>query len=75
MAIQIRRGTDANWEANNSNIVEGEPAITTDSERFFVGTGEGTFAEFANINDLDNYVLTSSIGNVANLSYTVISTF
>ncbi len=75
MAIQIRRGTDANWEANNSNIVEGEPAITTDSGRFFVGTGFGTYAEFANVNDLDDYVLESSIGNVAKLTYTVVSTF
>lgn len=49
MAIQIRRGTNANWDANNSNIVEGEPAITVDSERFFVGTSAGEYAEFANI--------------------------
>ena len=66
MAIQIRRGTDANWEANKSNIVQGEPAITTDSERFFVGTGDGTYAEFLNVDDLTN---------VAKLTYTVISTF
>ena len=49
MAIQIRRGTNANWESNYSNIVSGEPAITTDSERFLVGTSAGTFAEFANV--------------------------
>lgn len=66
MAIQIRRGTDAQWEANKSNIVQGEPAITTDSERFFVGTGDGTYAEFLNVDDLTN---------VAKLTYTVISTF
>ena len=52
MAIQIRRGTNANWEANYSNIVSGEPAITTDSERFLVGTSSGVFAEFSNINML-----------------------
>ena len=52
MAIQIRRGTDANWESNYSNIVSGEPAITTDSERFLVGTSAGEFAEFSNINML-----------------------
>lgn len=66
MAIQIRRGTNANWEANKSNIVQGEPAITVDTERFFVGTGDGTYAEFVNVND---------IGNVATLTYTVVSTF
>ena len=49
MAIQIRRGADAQWEANKSNIVVGEPAITTDSERFLVGTSAGAFAEFANV--------------------------
>lgn len=49
MAIQIRRGTNANWESNYSNIVEGEPAITMDSKRFFVGTSSGGFAEFANV--------------------------
>lgn len=52
MAIQIRRGTNANWESNYSNIVSGEPAITTDSERFIVGTSSGAFAEFSNINML-----------------------
>lgn len=46
MAIQIRRGTDAQWEANKGNIVAGEPAITTDTERFFIGIGSGTYAEF-----------------------------
>lgn len=45
MAIQIRRGTDAEWESNNSNIVAGEPAVTLDSGRFFVGTGSGEFVE------------------------------
>ena len=49
MAIQIRRGTNAQWESNNGNIVSGEPAITTDTKRFFVGTGTGTFAEFPTI--------------------------
>lgn len=49
MAIQIRRGTNANWESNYSNIVDGEPAITTDTERFMVGTSSGAFAEFANV--------------------------
>lgn len=41
MAIQIRRGTNTEWESNNSNIVVGEPAIATDAERFFVGTASG----------------------------------
>lgn len=50
MAIQIRRGTNANWEYNYGNIVSGEPAITTDSERFVVGTSVGAYAEFSNIN-------------------------
>ena len=49
MAIQIRRGTNAQWESNNGNIVSGEPAIATDTKRFFVGTGTGTFAEFPTI--------------------------
>lgn len=48
MAIQIRRGTDAQWESTNTNIVAGEPAIATDTGRFFVGTGSGTYAEFMN---------------------------
>lgn len=49
MAIQIRRGTNAQWESNKSNIVAGEPAVTTDTGRFFVGTGNGTFKEYANM--------------------------
>lgn len=47
MAIRIRQGTDSQWENNKSNIVSGEPAITTDTGRFFVGTGSGTYKEFA----------------------------
>ena len=61
MALQIRRGTQAEWEANKSNIVAGEPVIATDSGRLFVGTGSGTFAEFANADD----VLSNANGAVA----------
>lgn len=49
MAIQIRRGTNAQWEALKSNIVVGELATTYDSERAFLGTGSGTYFEMANI--------------------------
>ena len=49
MAIQIRRGTDAEWESNKSNIVAGEPAVAMDTERMFIGTGSGTYMEVANI--------------------------
>ena len=59
MAIQIRRGTDANFNANYSNLVDGEPIITTDTERFAVGVANGTFAEFANVellaSEFDDY--------------------
>ena len=58
MGIQIRRGTDAQWEAQKSHIVGGEPVIATDSERLFVGTGNGTFAE---------YPSTAKTGDVSNL--------
>lgn len=69
MAIQIRRGTNANWESNYSNIVSGEPAITTDSERFLVGTSVGAFAEFSNMNELaEPYDVASSyiVGQTCN---------
>ena len=70
MAIQIRRGTNANWEANNSNIVAGEPAITTDSERFLVGTSSGAFAEFPNIDELvDPYDITANYVIGQNVNY------
>lgn len=52
MAIQIRRGTNAEWESNKSNIVVGEPAVATDEGRFFIGTGTGTYAEMSNIENL-----------------------
>ena len=52
MAIQIRRGSNSDWESNYSNIVIGEPAITTDSERFLVGIDTGAYAEFTNINTI-----------------------
>lgn len=69
MAIQIRRGTNSNWESNYSNIVSGEPAITTDSERFLVGTSVGAFAEFSNMNELaEPYDVASSyiVGQTCN---------
>lgn len=52
MAIQIRRGTESGWETNYTDVVVGEPVLATDTERFFIGTGTGTFAEFANIDNL-----------------------
>lgn len=52
MAIQIRRGTESGWETNYTDVVVGEPVLATDTERFFIGTGTGTFAEFSNIDNL-----------------------
>lgn len=52
MSIQIRRGLESAWESNNSNIVAGEPAITLDTGRLFVGTDNGEFAEFANVDEV-----------------------
>lgn len=52
MAIQIRRGSNSDWESNFGNIISGEPAITTDSGRFLVGTNTGAYAEFTNINTI-----------------------
>lgn len=49
MAIQIRRGSNAEWESNNSNIVVGEPAVATDSKRAFIGTASGAYMELANL--------------------------
>ena len=49
MAIQIRRGLNSAWVSNSGDVVVGEPVIATDTERFFIGTGTGTYAEFINI--------------------------
>lgn len=67
MAIQMRRGTDSQWESNKSNIVVGEPAVTTDTERLFVGTGSGTYTEFANADIVAseyNTTTTYAVGDV-----------
>ena len=69
MAIQIRNGTNTEWESNNSNIVVGEPAIATDAERFFVGTASGDYAEFANLDIIAPAYDTSTsyvVGDVIN---------
>lgn len=58
MAIQIRRGTKAEWGLNNSNIVEGEPVIALDSEEVFVGTGSGTYVQLASVGNVDSSVKT-----------------
>lgn len=77
MAIQIRRGTDAEWESNKSNIVAGEPAIAMDTERVFVGTGTGTYVELANIDfvekamkevEYSNFELQSVKGDIVSFS-------
>lgn len=52
MAIQIRRGTESEWEAGKQNIVVGEPCVTTDTGRFFVGTEDG-FSEMARMEDIE----------------------
>ena len=67
MAIQIRRGTKSAWDSNNSNIVVGEPAITTDTGQFFVGTGSGLYVEFARARNLASEYSTSgsyAVGDV-----------
>ena len=53
MAIRIRRGTDAQWEMYKSNIVAGEPAVTTDSGRVFVGTADGQSVELSTLSKTD----------------------
>ncbi len=64
MALQIRRGTNPGWNNNYSNIVNGEPVILTDTNRFIVGRGPGIFTEFANsatiataYNSSSNYII------------------
>ena len=49
MSISVRKGTNAEWEANKSNIITGEPVITTDSKRAFYGTDTGQYMELSNI--------------------------
>ena len=74
MAIQIRRGTDSGWESNNSNIVAGEPAITTDTGRFFVGVDDGEFVEFASKNYVDSLGASSVPTTVRSAIYTLLET-
>lgn len=52
MALQIRYGTDTEFELGKSNIVSGEMGVTTDTERMVVGTDSGTFMELPNIESL-----------------------
>lgn len=67
MAIQFRRGTQVQWDANNSNIVAGEPAVTTDTKKMYVGTADGEYFEIASKEALDSHfpVATSDIANGA----------
>lgn len=62
MAIQIRRGSKAEWELNNSNIVAGEPAIALDTGDVFVGTGSGTYVELSSTDYVD--AIGSQINNL-----------
>ena len=49
MAIQLRRGSESDWENTSANIVVGEPVVTLDSNRLFIGTGTGAYTEFVNV--------------------------
>ena len=49
MAIQIRRGTDAQYEAMKPQLIVGEPNMTTDTKRMMVCVGGNAFAELTNI--------------------------
>ena len=70
MAIQIRRGSNAEWETNNSNIVVGEPAVATDSKRAFIGTASGDYMELANLEAIaPKYDSTKSYGVDDYVSY------
>ena len=52
MALQIRYGTDTEFESGKSNIVSGEMGITTDTERSVVGVDSGEYMELLNIESL-----------------------
>ena len=49
MAIQIRRGTDAQYEATKPQLVVGEPTMTTDTKRMMVCVAQNLFAELVNV--------------------------
>lgn len=86
MAIQFRRGTQAQWDANNSNIVAGEPVITTDTGNVYVGTAPGEYVELgkaSDITDLETQVsdveddvadINSHLGTVDDALYNLAST-
>lgn len=59
MSIRFRRGTDAQFQANKSNILPGEPAFTTDTHRFFVGYG-GNATEFLSMRNITTLMINSS---------------
>ena len=52
MAIQIRYGVNSGWEADKGNIVSGEPAVATDTNRVFIGVDTGKYMELANISSI-----------------------
>ena len=46
--IQYRYGDNSGWEQNHSNIVNGEPVVSTFPARHFIGTGAtGQYMEVA----------------------------
>lgn len=49
MAIQIRRGTDMAFEATKSNLIVGEPNVTTDTKRMLICVAQDLFAELTNV--------------------------
>ena len=52
MALQIRYGTDTQFESGKENIASGEMGVTTDTERMVVGVDGGEFMEILNIESL-----------------------
>lgn len=69
MALQIRRGSNAEWEAGKDNIIAGEPAVALDTKRVFVGTANGEYTELANKDIVDPIIDRMGLGLITD--YTI----
>jgi hypothetical protein len=82
--IQVRRGTASSWTSTNPTLAAGELGFETDTSKFKIGTGSGTWTSLAYAgggqNTLTTYQYTATSGqttfsgvdsNGNTLSYTV----
>lgn len=67
--ILLRSDSSTNWSTNNPILGVGQIGYDTTVNKFKIGDGTTTW------NNLNYFILSSDVGNVSALTYTILKTF